>query len=63
MSLINSPKKIISLEDSTNVYVKNLETLSFMRRLNEIRGRSTKFIENKSSHRKNMLSFDANSNI
>jgi hypothetical protein len=63
MSLIKSPKIVISLEDSTNIYLKNLENLSFMMRLNEIKGRTTNFTENKPCHRKNVVSFDANSNI
>lgn len=63
MSQIKSPKKIVYIEDSTNIYLKNLESLSYMRRLNEIKERSTKYIRNKQSHRKTMHSFDANSNI
>lgn len=63
MSLIKSPKRVISLEDSTNVYLKNVETLSYMRRLNEIKGRPAKYTESKPSHHKNGLSFDNRSKI
>lgn len=61
MSTTKSPKRVLYLEDSTNIYLKNLDTLSFMRRLNEIKERSTKCFENKFSHRKNALSIEANS--
>ncbi len=63
MSLVRSPIKRIDIQDSTNIYLKNLDTLSFLRRLNEIKGRSAKNFENKPLLRKNVISFEANSNI
>ena len=42
MSLTKSP---FSKDDSTNLYLKNLDTLAFFRKLNHIKERENRFLE------------------
>lgn len=56
-----SPLKHINLEDSTNKYLKNLETLAFMKKLNHIKDRHNKFFDPKNIINKKNVSSISNS--
>ncbi len=56
MSTMKSPSKVSNLQDSTNIYFRNLDTLNFMKKLNKIRERENQFLEPKKTHKKNVNS-------
>lgn len=63
MSLIKSPARVISLEDSTNMYFKNRETLTYMKKLETIKNREKQFVNIKPILRKSLHSCESDSKI
>ena len=64
MSLIkSSPMRKTCLEDSTNIYFKNLETLAFMKKLNNIKNRNSQYTEKNQTPKKISASFANSKNI
>jgi len=63
MSLIKTPARVISLEDSTNMYFKNRETLTYMKKLETIKNREKQFNDIKPILRKTLQSGESDGKI